>query len=203
MIKAWIKKTYSEKFDLYQRTFLLYALFFLFGLVPGVILASHDYPDENSLSMIDHSVWLFSRNSLLSVLWLYVFPFVFSFTLFGPFVSGVCIFLLGMKSGYIIRALLLASSDRFVMFFVCMSLYIALRFWILCMGVSFCTCVSYYLFEPEKDEKKMFGGSLFNAPYFRNLINVRFLFSYISIMLLLIFLHFAASVLCGVLLKMY
>ncbi|MBQ9543755.1 MAG: hypothetical protein IJV00_01355 [Clostridia bacterium] len=80
----------------------------------------------------------------------------------------------------------LSGSGLFTPLFISEFIYFLFSLLLLSSFCSFCTCV--YLkqigFIPDREDK-LFGGSLFCAPYFKN-VNLRF-----SVMYVLVFLLFS------------
>ncbi len=191
-----------RKFDLFRRLLYVYAFLLIVGLIPGVYLAKLDAVTYGPVDVGFTSMGLFFIASLRSVIWLYLLPLIATPSLFGPFLCGVCVFIMGLKCGYTLSAFLVFSSLDSPSFYLSVFLYIALRGFVFLLLPSFLSCVSFALFEPAMIEEKMFGGSLFNAPYYRGVVNVRFLFSLIFFWLTLLFLQIPVSLLGGYLLKL-
>lgn len=197
VIYPFIRKSFGDKFLIYRRSFLFLSLFFIFGFLPGALLARLDYFDLSPVEIAVPSVFSFAAVSMLSLLWLYLLSLFATPSVFGPFFCGVCSVVLGLKSGYFLIGLFFSSACKTVPFYLTLLSFLFLRGWILILWLSFSCCVSFALFEPPLTDKKLFGGSLFNAPYYRNVINTRFLFTFFLLFLSLVFIQFFIQLIYG------
>lgn len=108
---------------------------------------------------------------------------VFGITVYAPLAAGLCAITHTFTVGVYLRFLLgtLTRQAQVGGFFVFLPFALC-TLWILCITHAFSCAVSLRTFSPRTDgaeSERMFGGTLFCAPYFENSINLRFLSSYL------------------------
>ncbi len=117
-------------------------------------------------------------------------------TLYAPALHIVLPLLRGALAGFAFSALF-SGSDLSASAILLAVLYTLLSTQLLFAYSSFCTCVSLHLYTDQSQlsrqnrEKELFGGSLFCSRYFCGMVNLRFLFSYSAVLLLVL------ALLCG------
>lgn len=130
---------------------------------------------------------IFPKIFTADALWI-LFMFLSGVTLYAPFLHFLFAALRGFLSGFVLSAL--ARSGCGVIFFLFSLLFLVFSAWLFFVYSSFCTSVALRLFTDQplksyrEEEKRMFGGSLFNSTFFCNVINFRFLSLYAAFFLL-------------------
>lgn len=127
---------------------------------------------------------------------LILLTFLFGVTLYSPVLSFLIAAFRGVVSGFVLSGLFPLDQGKKVVLFLLSFLYLVGSSWLFCGYSAFCTAVSTRLYTegilhvPKAEERRMFGGTLFNSVLFCNTVNFRFLFTYCLIFFAMLFIFF-------------
>lgn len=194
MIKRYNKARFREKFRRYRIFFALSALLFLAVFI-GEIALYGDLGYRFLGGAVEFHTFL--ADLLTGELFLFLAVFLFGITLYAPFFGFLCAALRGALSGFCLSLVFSSAKEGGGIWLLILTFfYLALSAWLFLGYSSFCTVTALRLYsDPLKknaggEEKRMFGGTLFNSKLFCNSVNLRFLFSYFLFFLAAIFFTF-------------
>ena len=176
-----VKICASPKFRRYRRLFFIYALLWVSALVVEMAV----FGTGNRRVIASGSA--FSDLFFLPAAWeggWYLLSYLLGVTVYAPAFGAVSSILRGFCCGFVLRCLFqsLAGRASVILFFVC-ALYFLLSSALFLAYGAFCACVSLRQFtdrtlKVQDEEKRLFGGTLFNSTFFAETINLRFLSTY-------------------------
>ena len=180
----------SPKFRRYRIVFCTYALLF-FG---AWILEMTVFGAQNRTVATQGAAFsrLFFLPAALEGGW-YLLSYLIGVTVYAPVFGALSSILRGFCCGFVVKCLFSSLSDRAsVYLFLCCLLYFILSAGLALAYGAFCSCVALRQFTDrtvkiEDEEKRLFGGTLFNSTFFAETINLRFLFTYTLFFLLAVF----------------
>lgn len=111
-------------------------------------------------------------------------------TVYAPAVMVFTALLRGFFSGFILSVVFSGIRDwKSVALAGVTAIYLLLSAYLMLGYAAFCTTVSWRLFsvgltfDVKEEEKRLFGGVLFNSVLFQNTVNLRFLGTYLLILI--------------------
>lgn len=188
MIKTKDRKIFSKKFRRFRIFFFVHAGVFLLAAILELFLygAGEFLLGEKGGGFREIFFSLFGAESAL-----FLGAFLFGVTIYAP-VFGILAS--GLRGAFCAFFLSLAAqtfpAGQGILLFLILFLYAAFSSWLFCSYSSFCTNVALRIHsDPNKRqgrrEEELFGGTLFYSSLYCNLLNLRFLLTYL--------LFFAAS----------
>ncbi len=186
MIPKYNKALFREKFRRYRIFFLVSAVLFLSALVLECV-----FYGAGGFSALGGKISFepfFLRLAVGEGL-CYLFLFFLGLTIYAPFFALLASFFRGALSGFCLSSVFLGAEGKTrILLLIFTFLYVLASAWLFMGYGSFCSVCAFRLYsskENGREEKQMFGGTLFRSALFCNTVNLRFLFSY--------FLFFLAS----------
>ncbi len=181
MIKKQDKRVFARKFNRFRIFFFLSVFFFFSGLLGEIFFfgSGSFLLGEKGGAFQEIFLSLLSAEAAI-----YLGTFLFGVTIYAPVFGFLASFARGAFSGF---ALSLAAgefpSGQGILFFVIVLFYSIFSSWLYFSYSSFCTNVALRIHSDPKPKtnsrEELFGGTLFYSSLFCNLINLRFLFTYL------------------------
>lgn len=185
---------FGKRYQRYRFFFFLSFILFLTGVLLSLfwfgldrnarLTGAFSWQDQFPLFFVSEALW-------------YLAAFLLGITVYAPAFQILASFFRGLPAGILLGAAMGALSQKGAfLFFLLLILYLFFEASLFSTYSSFCTLVALRLFTDaetknvREEEKRMFGGSLFNSTFFRNTVNLRFLSMYILF-------FFAALLLCS------
>ncbi|MBQ2730725.1 MAG: hypothetical protein IJF24_01745 [Clostridia bacterium] len=211
LLKRFSRVSAHPKFQTFRRAHavfsLIYFLFFLLGVVlcsarlmtlEG-IEAAEDF-ELHWQTRIAQGELPFSLYGFCSVLPQVLGVMIFGITIYAPLFCGLSAGFSALVLGFYVRMLLglLSRSGAYfpLVYYVLGALPLVL---VQLLLFSFSAAVSLRIFTPhregDREDELLFGGTLFCAPYYKNVINFRFLLTYLAIFVLGVILIFLCCLL--------
>jgi len=191
LVNRYDKTAFGKKFRRYKIFCLLsYGVFFLSVILEMILYGSGG---EGALllpiSWREVFVPIATGEALL-----YLLTFLLGVTVYAPALAFLSSALRGMLCGYVVSCVFSSLSGKeSVLLLLLVGVYFLVSASLSCCYASFCAMVSLRIYTDgilrnvKKEEKRMFGGTLFNSTFFCNTINLRFLSAY-TILYLAVFL---------------
>ena len=177
----------GEKFKAYRLVCLIsFGLFFV-SLIAEICLLGN-----LSMNAVTVPVSLVSFFRLLVTAEVIGFVFIAltGITVYAPAVMVFTALLRGCFSGFILSVVVSGVRDwKSLILAVVTAVYLLLSAYLMLGYAAFCTTVSWRLFSVglssnvKEEEKRLFGGVLFNSVLFQNTVNLRFLGMYLLILI--------------------
>lgn len=182
-INRFSRSRYRQRYGRYRRFFFIsMALFFLFSLLEIIY-----YGAGGRICSPAPVNWktLFPVHFTSEVSF-YLIAFLLGITVYAPAFQFVSISLRGVFSAYLLSCIAAVLDQKGNVFlFVLVLFYVLASTCMFCAYSSFCSMVSLRLFSDgtlknyRAEEKRIFGGTLFNSSLFCNTVNLRFLSVYV------------------------
>ncbi len=190
MIKKYNKIRFRQKFRRYRIFFLVCAALFIFALIlESTLYGSGGFTAFGGKISFEG---FFTRLALGEML-IYLMIFFLGLTIYAPFFAFLISFLRGAFSGFCLSCVFSGIEHRgAVLLFLFTFFYVLSSAWLFMGYASFCASCALRLYSSsaessQKEEKRMFGGTLFQSTLFCGTVNLRFLFSYFLIFLASLF----------------
>jgi len=185
MIKKYDRVRYREKFRRYRIVFFIFLLAFAVSFVGELFLFGNmEYAYQaGKVEFFNFFSDVFTVEALALLA-----LFLFGVTLYAPVFGFAFSVGRGAFTAFCLAVMVsgLGGSKGIWLFILCF-LYLILSAWLFLAYAAFCSTTAIRIFsDPTKrkrGENAMFGGSLFYSSFFQGSINLRFLFSYILLML--------------------
>lgn len=205
-LKGYDAVKYSKRYREYKLSFLILCFLFIFSIMAGVLLWSKislTAFGEQLYNTLSKDVLLSSKRGVFAGC-LKVFAascpgllviFAAGITVYAPAVSGFSVALRGISCGVSVGYLSrMVSEGLGFKVIIADLLFCFFGAFFMCMGGAFAVCVSLKQFGAIADtDEKLFGGTLFCGNFFKNKINLRFLFFYILAFFIIILCQFTLS----------
>ncbi len=181
-IKGYHRLRYRARYGRYHRFFFLSMALFVAALLTEAVF----YGAGGRAVVLESVDWknLFSAHFTGEAL-LYLAAFFLGITVYAPAFQFLSLLLRGLFSSYLLCSIAASFDQRgSVPLFVLVLCYVLFSTSVFCGYASFCSMVSLRLFSDgtlksyRAEEKRMFGGTLFNSSLFCNTVNFRFLSIY-------------------------
>lgn len=181
-LKHFDKTLIRQRYGRYRLFFFLSFSLFLLSLVGEMFLfgaGGYALGEGGEVSFSPLFVTLFTGEAIF-----YLISFLLGITVYAPVVLFLFSLLRGVFSGFVLSTLAASFPQSGLFPFLLSLFYCLFSTHVFCGYSSFCTMVCLRLFTDQPlasyraEEKRMFGGSLFNSTFFANTVNFRFLFSY-------------------------
>ncbi|MBQ2252843.1 MAG: hypothetical protein II328_02545, partial [Clostridia bacterium] len=189
MLKRFSRVSAHPRFRTYRRAHVTFSLigfvFFLLGVVlcsahlmtPEGVETSENFALHWQTRILDGEL-TFALYGFCTVLPRVLGVMIFGITIYAPLFCGLSVAFGALTLGGYVRMLLgllhLSGAYFPLVYYVLSALPIA---FVEISLSSFATAVSLRIFTPhrtgEREEEQLFGGTLFCAPYYRNVINLR------------------------------
>ena len=189
MIQKYDRARFREKFRRYRLFFFLFAAVFFAAFVAELFLyGNFNYGyKQSSVDFFPFFSELFAGEILMLLA-----LFLFGVTLYAPAFGFLCA---AMRGAFCLSVLYAGLNEKSsFLLFLLTAFYLLLSAWLFLSYASFCTTTALQIYSVPKKlregEKQAFGGSLFYSSFFRGSVNLRFLSSYLLLLLSAVFCSF-------------